>query len=314
MRKPPFSPAVSPEPVATAPDRVDICLGFDAVYAPHAASTMASVVRRAPASALRFLILHSEVGRDLQAKVERAARGAEFVWIPVGDDLIPELADRDYISRATLYRLGLETLAPQDCRRLIYLDSDLTVLGDIRELWRQDLGGMPIGAVADPGVEGEAFGGRWGLAPGGEYFNAGVLLIDLEQVRARRLLSGALAFQIAHGADLPFSDQDALNWSFWKSWRALDRSWNVQRANLMPATETERRAPLHERSAATNIVHFTQAWKPWLKETWHPWSWIYWDNLSRTPFLRDIARRHGVTAVARFRMWLRWMNRRPLAL
>ena len=56
-----------------------------------------------------------------------------FVWTAVSDDDMPPFAGREHFSRAILFRLGLEKLAPPDCRRVIYLDADITVLADVRE-------------------------------------------------------------------------------------------------------------------------------------------------------------------------------------
>lgn len=292
---------------------VDIVMGFDSNYAAHAASTIASIVRWTRSEDIRFLVLHPGMERNLQAQVESVAPRARFEWIVVGEDMVPELGERGHISRATLYRLGLETLAPADCRRLLYLDSDLIVLDDVRKLWAQDLGGFPIGAVQDRGVDNATFAATWGLPPEGAYFNAGVLLIDLEQVRANRLLSRALEIQIKQGADLPYNDQDALNLVFWTQWRHLDSSWNFQRNMLIPETEIEKRYPARARDSAVRIVHFTTFQKPWLKRGWHPWSWLYWDNLARTPFLKEVARKEGVSFWNRLRARLRWLKRRPNA-
>lgn len=292
---------------------INVAMGFDANYSPHAASTIASIVRWTQSEGLRFVILHPGIDKHIQRQVERVAPGARFDWVTVDDGMIPEMDDRGHISRATLYRLGLETLAPVDCRRLLYLDSDLTVLDDIRKLWAQELGGLPLGAVSDPGMDNGAFAAKLNLSQQGSYFNAGVLLIDLEQVRARHLLAQALAIQIKHGADLPYSDQDALNWVFWTEWRHLDESWNVQRNMLIPETEIERRHPIRARDSAARIVHFTTHQKPWIKSGWHPWAWIYWDNLARTPFLPEVAQKQGVSVWNRLRMRVRWMRRKPHA-
>jgi lipopolysaccharide biosynthesis glycosyltransferase len=295
-----------------AEPEVVIAMGFDGAYVPHAASTIASIVRNAPGARLRFLILYADVDADLKAKLESVAPDARFDWIVIKDDDFPDLPDRGHISRATLFRMGLETLAPPECRRAVYLDADLTVLGDIRELWTMDLAGLPIAAARDAYMRPEEFAERWGLPEGGSYFNAGVLVIDMDRMRAEKLLSKALAFQTAHAADLPFNDQDALNWAFWKNYRALDPTWNTQRPMALPdeipAEECPNNTPVAFHTA--RVVHFTTAQKPWLATTWHPWSWIYWDNLARTPFLKDVAKREGVGPIQRFRLWLRWQKRR----
>lgn len=290
---------------------IAIAMAFDTFYAPHAASVIASITRHASTDAIRYLIMQSGIDAATRAKVESCAPRARFDWIDIDESMFPEMADRGHINRTTLYRLGLARIAPPDLARLIYLDSDLTICADIAELWRTDLDGKPLGAVLDPGQDAAEFAARWRLAGAHGYFNAGVLLIDLEAARAARLFDKALAFQIEHGPTLPWNDQDSLNWAAWGNWRALAPAWNVQRVNLLEDVEMGGKVRERLTRAAPWIVHYTTEHKPWLPQSWHPWAWLYWDNLARTPFFRDVAARHGFDRAKRFKAWARWMLRRP---
>src|SRR5690242_15788800 len=97
-------------------DRIDIAFGFDGRYVPHAANVMTSIVRHAPGANLRFIVLQSDVSPEQKKRMEDAARGAHFVWVDVGDDDLPPYATRGHLNRTVLFRLGLETLAPADCK------------------------------------------------------------------------------------------------------------------------------------------------------------------------------------------------------
>lgn len=292
--------------MAPAAALVTIAMGFDAGYAPHAAAVVVSIVRHAPKGCFRFLMLHDGVGESVRRQVEAVAPKAEFLWREVGDDDVPAFATREHLTRATLFRLALEQLAPDDVARVIYLDVDIAVAHDLRELWAVDLGDNLVGAVTDDSVAPEALASRWGLAAGGGYFNAGVLLIDLARVRAEGVFSAALEFVATHGHDLPYNDQDALNWACWGRWRRLDRVWNVQR----PAAMACDRGPVDGlQDAAPRIIHFTEAFKPWIRGAFHPWAWLYWRNLQQTPFLAEVARKSGIGRLERFRLWLRWLRR-----
>jgi lipopolysaccharide biosynthesis glycosyltransferase len=286
---------------------IDIAFGFDANYAPHAAGVMASVVHHAPDAKFRFLILHDGLADALRTRVEAAAPRAEFVWLQLGEGDLPAYAGQGYINHSTLFRLGLEKLAPADCGRVLYLDADLGVAGDVRPLWAADLGGRPIGAVIDAYIEPESLAARWDLPEGGRYFNAGILVIDLEHVRRERLFSRAVDFIAKNGADLPYNDQDALNWAFWNNWRELDVAWNVQRFMAFP--EIDRTLPQDRQlgARAPQIVHFMGADKPWMKQVWHPWAWLYWDGVRRTSFFSELSSKVGRWRIGR--AWLRWLSR-----
>jgi lipopolysaccharide biosynthesis glycosyltransferase len=287
-------------------DRIDIAMGFDGNYAPHAAATIASVVRHAPGARFRFLMLQADIPTDLRARVERAAPGQDFTWITVKDEDMPAYTGNEYlphVNRTTLYRLGLEKLAPADASRVLYLDTDLIVLSDVREILLTPIGGQPLAAVDDLFVDVDAFVRQWNLPAAGHYLNAGVLLLDLEKIRREKLFTKAIDFLARHGTELNYADQDALNWVFWQRWHPLAPCWNVLRQSVFRGDIARDRIPA--------IVHFNTPHKPWLANGWHPWAWLYWDNLARTPFFQEIARKEGVGFWDRQRMRARWIRRRP---
>jgi lipopolysaccharide biosynthesis glycosyltransferase len=290
---------------------LDIAFGLDVNYVPHAAATIASVVRRTPGSNIRFIILHDGIDAQRMKMVETISPKSPFVWIGVSDDDLPPFAGR-HLNRTTLFRLGLEKLAPVDCGRVIYLDADVTVLADIRELWDADLEGLAIAAVEDAYQDPAEFGARWCLGQARGYFNAGVLLIDLNKVRSEKLFLQTINFIAQHGHELPNNDQDALNFVFWNRWQQLNAKWNVQRKMSIPEIAHELPEQRRLKEQQPSIVHFEGPDKPWLPGIWHPWAWIYWDNLARTPFKREIENCYGVKSAQQSRLFLRWLRRHPL--
>lgn len=297
-----------------AADPVSVALGIDAAYAPHAAAVLASVARHVARPGLRVLVLHVGVPLEARARIEAAAPGAQVVWREIGEDDVPPMADREHFSRAILFRLGIEAHAPPEWRRLLYLDGDVIVADNLDELWRTDLSGAAVGAVTDCFVDAEAFAGRWGLDRAeARYFNSGVLLIDLEAVRREGLFTKAIGFAAANAAHLRFTDQDALNYALWGKWRRLETRWNVQRHMVIPALIAETPEERRLGTQRPAIVHYTGPDKPWLKRAYHPWSWLYWDNLARTPFLQEVARAEGMGPLRRLQLWQRWIRRRARA-
>jgi lipopolysaccharide biosynthesis glycosyltransferase len=252
-------------------------------------------------------MLHADVDAPTQKRVEASALGAEFVWIEVGDDDLPAYAARGHLNRTVLFRLGLEKLAPADCGRVLYIDADTIVLGDVRELWNADLGECAIGAVRDCYQDAAEFAARWGLPHTGQvYFNAGVQVIDLARVRREGLFSEALDFVVANDAKLLFGDQDALNYVFWGRWAPLDPAWNVQR--YLNASEV---ASAGWKRAGPGLVHFIGTDKPWMANAWHPWAWLYWESVRHTAFADDVAAANKIDLYQLMRLRVRWWLRRP---
>lgn len=292
-------------------ERIDIALGFDGQYVPHAANVMSSIVRHAPGARLRFILLQADVTPEQKRQIEAAVPGPEFVWIDVSNTDLPAYATRGHLNRTVLFRLGLEKLAPADCRRVLYIDADVIVVGDIREMWAVDLGPHAIAAATDCYQDADAFAGLWGLSAGGRYFNAGVQVIDLEKVRAGGLFAKALDFVVANDAKLLLGDQDALNYVFWKDAAVLEPTWNVQRFMNPEEIAGETAPDRRWGHGQPRLIHYIGMEKPWMRDVWHPWAWLYWENLNRTPFAGDVRKAFGMDFLHLVRLRLRWWLRRP---
>lgn len=294
-------------------EEVVIAFGFDDGYAPHAAATIASIVANAPDARLHFLVIHDGIPAARRRLLESVAGQARFTWLEVETASLPDYVERAYtkhINRATLFRLQLDRLAPDDIRRVLYLDIDLVVLGDVREIWKTDLAGRPIGAVYDPQVSVEEFAQTYQLERGTiGYFNAGVLLIELDRVRAEGGFQSAVEFLTTASPKL--ADQDALNWRFWERWRPIDLRWNVQAPTTISARRGNATPDWAVAAGSPAIVHYTGGDKPWVAKGYHPWAWLYWRYLWSTPFLAEVMRRYefGLSDLAR--VWLRYQRWRP---
>lgn len=192
-----------------------------------------------------------------------------------------ELPDRAYnlsrgATRANYLRLVMDRALP-DHGRALYLDSDVLVLGDLTPLLATDLGGHPVAAVRDPfhGVyrHGSVLPGWEGLGipPDREYFNSGVMLLELETCRRERLFDHALRFLEERPDCIRWWDQDALNWAVEDRWLRLSRSWNTPPASALVTAgrvcyTMEDVIPLRtlvDEEPAARIMHFMTRVKPW---------------------------------------------------
>lgn len=91
-----------------------------------------------------------------------------------------KLYTRDYYTNTTYFRLFLPELYPQ-YDKILYLDSDITIVGDISELYNTDMGTNLVAAAPDDIIQyNKVFQDYAELVVGVEsytkYFNAGVLI------------------------------------------------------------------------------------------------------------------------------------------
>ncbi|MFS8047588.1 glycosyltransferase family 8 protein [Rhizobium sp. BR 314] len=275
---------------------VNIAFGLDLAYLPHAAVVVTSITANAPGARFHFLILHDGIAAEDRTKFEFCGSGHSFLWLEINDPAVLTMSGKRHISRATYFRLMIGELAPSHIQRVIYLDADLVVKGDIRELYAVNLDGRSVGAVSDVGMDYQLFARRFGLPfQHLGYFNSGVLVLDLNNIRRDGDFQRALDLLQDRPEDLEYADQCALNVVFWQRWAQLDVLWNVQRRTLMPHEGKPCFATAGEMKTGRRpkIVHFTEYNKPWSLDGWHPLIWLYYDYLRRTPYnasVREMAR------------------------
>ena len=131
------------------------------------------------------------------------------------------------------------------------------MLDDLRPLCETNLEGAVVGAVVDNGVDLllKRNDPRVCDVPRvRDYFNAGILLIELN--RWRRQVSESVADYLAGNNQPPFVDQDALNVACDGLWKPLDSRWNFQDHQGTKIAEI----PPEEKPG---IVHFMAHIKPW---------------------------------------------------
>lgn len=134
----------------SVPAPIDVVFAIDDNYA--AATTIVGHSIRAnlreQATPLRLHVIDGGLGTEGRAEV-RAGLGSvgEVVIHSVeGHFQLPQAKIKHWTS-AALGRLHVGTVLPDDLHRVIYLDADAVVLGDLSELIEEDLGGQAIGVV-----------------------------------------------------------------------------------------------------------------------------------------------------------------------
>ncbi len=279
-------------------DEVSILVAVDDSYVMAAACTLRSVVDHLPVGRrLAVHVLADQVPAPSRDALERSLRSpgaARVCWHEmdfVDLDRVRLNPVLEHISRSTFSRLVLDSKLPRELDRILYLDCDLIVFQDLGLLFDLDMGGNTVLATRDQWIQTLSHRGHIpqslleGVEKTAPYFNAGVLLIDVERWRAQGVGASALDLLERHGKDLEYMDQDALNLVLSGRWGELAPRWNQQagifqglRSELFPARE-----PLFQAlRRSPHIVHYTTGEKPWLPGCRHPLRHAFFQVLDRT--------------------------------
>ncbi|MGL5358331.1 MAG: glycosyltransferase family 8 protein [Shewanella sp.] len=192
---------------------ITLVYSSDDNYAMHMAISMMSVERHT-SSEIKFIIFESEISEKNKQFIANNIM-SEVEYFPINIDSFNHFPITiDYISATTYFRLKILSFLPE-IRRIIYIDVDALVGGDISELWFEELHGKAVGAILDPTVEifGNDYKKSIGLPAEHYYFNAGIILMDLDKLRCIDFEKRADDYFKDFSMEIKYQDQDILNGS-----------------------------------------------------------------------------------------------------
>ena len=176
-----------------------------------------------------------------------------------------------------------------DMERVLYLDVDTLAVDDLGQLWHHDLAGHPFGAVTNVLVEPEHRDhvARLGVSAQ-RYINSGVLLLDLERMRAANATGRLLAWGRNASQTLLFPEQDALSVVLGEARQPLHPRWNAMNSVLEypEAVDVFGADVIAEARARPGIRHFEgpSINKPWHYRCARGMSELYRHHRRRTPW------------------------------
>ena len=199
-------------------------------YSVWVGTTMLSIIENTTAP-ICFHIVHDEtLSTENKEKLMQLAEAREkkVVFYQVKERLnaiSPERVAKYTIG--TMFRLLIPELVPE-LKRIIYLDADLLVNRDIKELWDMDIEEYYLAAVLDMGLGGGTlpYPVRTGEVEKERYFNAGVLYMNLECLRKMGNMCDLALDYFEKTPSATLLDQDFLNTFYNKKTLLLDSTWN----------------------------------------------------------------------------------------
>ena len=222
---------------------------------------------------------------------EKAGFRIDFIDISEAVERIQSRLKNVYhFSVVTYYRLFIASLFPQ-YDKVVYLDCDLVVLGDVSKLYHTEMGDNILAAAPEAFVrstpEFRLYAEKaLGVDPDG-YFNAGVLLMNLAAFRENKIEEAFLRLITEYDFDLLDPDQAYLNYLCLGKVLALPNGWNKEPTTF--ACEGEK-----------NIVHYALYKKPWEFDDTIDGEY-FWRYAERSPFYEEIARRKAAFGEAEIR-------------
>ena len=345
----------------TESNTISIILAADDHYAQHLGVTICSILENN--SDVDIYIIDGGITPENKERFQRLSEkySARIKFLSIDPKMYDGFSLGAHFSPAAYYRLSIPSILPKNMGRVLYLDCDMVVIANLRELWTVDLGSNYVGAVSDfgmmelfsgflfeselemneekfkkifldattkynrkiatfntldipkisfnmvdlekitafacsPEVELEildshgvltlekrnekirvyrldgSFTKRLGLPRDANYFNSGMLLINLNKWRENDIGRKTMQYIAQNQSNAKFFDQDALNVVLQGLWLSLPERFNTQcNVNIVEKPDTV-------------VVHYVSVFKPWYWYSKFAYSEHYQKYLAKTPW------------------------------
>ena len=229
---------------------------------------------------------------------------SELSLYEIDKSKVTDFPQYGHINYAAYYNLKIADILPQDVHRIIYLDGDMIVDGDIRPLWEMDLKGNACAMALAPDWNDSYHARRLGYDPKYGYFNNGTMLYDLDYLREINYSTKAIEYVNSERHNLNMMDQDVANALLYDKILRLPLQYNFQSKFLWQSYwgvyDEDFRKEILAAAQHPIIVHYSDKRKPWqIENRFRPytklWNKYYWKSpwwgLKRIGSIRDWAKR-----------------------
>ena len=262
---------------------VPVFMAVDDGYIPFLGVALKSIIENSSKeNKYEIKILYTRVSEENQNKIK--AYETENVSIEFVDlssklhEIEDKLYTRNYFSNTTYFRLFIPELYPE-YDKAVYIDSDTITLADIAELYNTDMrdnliAGIPDGAVQALTVFQEYVEKVVGVIDSNNYFNAGIIVMNLKELREYKFqekflyMLEKIKFEVAQ-------DQDYMNRLCKGRVKLLGFEWN-----RMPA--------MGKQEGELKLIHYNLGCKPWYFDD-VLYQEYFWKYAKETEFYDEIS-------------------------
>lgn len=266
-------------------DVMYVASATDDQYAPHLGVMMTSLFEhKSPQQHVTYYIIDGGISEENKAKLVRMEKvyKCPIYFLEVNTERYQNFVVNRHISHSAYYRISIPDLLPFSINKVIYLDCDLIIKGNIYELWNTELSDFFLGAVDDNNHRSRHK--DLNIPSQYKYFNSGVMVINLEKWREHHISEKVLDFISKNPDRIRFWDQDGLNAVLYGKWLGLHPKWNLLRdfLEVSPEQLDFTQEDFDQALKDPHIIHYSNHSKPWDYMDDHPMKDEYYQYLCLT--------------------------------
>lgn len=265
---------------------IDICFGASTDYMQHVGCIIASILANSKNSNdnYNFYIISNSFLQKDKDNFEKLKelRLFEINFLEIDDRDFDGLI-QDWLGVSASYRLKAFDLINKE--KILYLDSDIIVRTDIRELYSTDVSEYYCAAVEDK--LSDVMRSRVNMPETETFINSGVLILNLKKCKENGV--DKEIFKELKQSTF-WTDQDAINYCMQGHIKLLDLKWNLMYPHQNGYKDQEY---YHETAKNPSIIHYTLTDKPWVSGSNPYMKSEYYKYLKLTPWYNEFMVKAG---------------------
>ncbi|MGN6389594.1 MAG: glycosyltransferase family 8 protein [Burkholderiaceae bacterium] len=267
-------------------DAFHIAFCIDDHYFRAMGATITSIIDNNPGQALAFHVLTFSASDEHRFRLQQLEEKFPNVRTQLHVLDTADFKQFDHFIRFSHYslsiftRLVIPTVLQDTTDRVLYLDADILCVGKLDGLIDMDISGDIAAAVPDvPNMVRRRVAALGLKHP--EYFNAGVMFINIPRWQEHRITEATMDALLQHGKKLRYNDQDALNIALNGQTRFLPIRYN--RIYDLIHDLGNNITSMHPVGNAV-FLHFAGSVKPWAEWTGHDATLLFRKYHARSPW------------------------------
>lgn len=257
---------------------MNVCYSTNENFASYMAVSIASLLENNLSGNMLVHVLYSDLNENTIQKLktfENRYKNVRIIFHKIDSEKFEKFnLTISHITRETYFRYLIPELLP-DTDRVLYLDGDTVVNGDVSELFEINLSGYYCAGVEDIWIGESNYKKEIGVT--GVYINTGVVLFNIEEIRRAGIIEKL--FQMSLENSFKLQDQDVINIVFDGKIKELDCIYNFKRTH-------QKRFP--DKLKLAKIIHFVGPSKPWEKKSFNPCKLYYYKYEPISPLYIEI--------------------------
>lgn len=250
---------------------MNILVSLDSNYVDQLCVMLKSLLISHPSERLDIYVAQTSLTEQDFTKMNQVVAGfdGEIHNIVIPEDMFSEAPITDRYPKEMYYRIFAANYLPKHLDKILYLDPDIVIINNLRELYELDMDNQYFAAashVSEPLKKVNEL--RLNMPEDSTYINSGVLLMNLKLLRQEQDINEVYEYIKKNQLLLILPDQDVLNGIYAHKtihidplkYNLSDRYLNIYNFSLKNIGD---RKNLRWVTHNTSILHYCGRNKPW---------------------------------------------------